>query len=261
MERVQKEFELGGSRNLADACEIARLVTGSNNLAHATDLFAGFLKEHSYSLLYFGDYDSSADTSSHVIWSALSDELTQMCAHFDSKRGCPLVQMAIKSESSFEALGLYLAGFDDFFSMKYLQEMQRMGHEQIGVIPIVADDRMFVFFVGMDHTQFVGKVREQLTCAFAQFVASVSIKHLSDNSSAVYDFPAKNLTLSKRETECLTWTAQGKTSYEISIILKLSEHTINNYISNACRRLDAANKSHAVAKAIQMEMIDLSELS
>jgi len=261
MERVQKDFEIGASRSLADACEISRLVTSSENLAHATDLFAGFLKEHAYSLLFFGDYDGGAESSSHVIWSDLSDELTQMCAHFDNKRGCPLVQMAIKGEVSFEALNLYLAGFDDFFSMKYLQEMQKLGYGQIGVIPVAADDRVFVFFVGMSDVQFSGKIKEQLCCAVAQFVASVSIQYLNSASGSLYEFPAKNLTLSKRETECITWTAQGKTSYEISIILKLSEHTINNYISNACRRLDAANKSHAVAKAIQLGMIDTSELS
>ena len=54
--------------------------------------------------------------------------------------------------------------------------------------------------------------------------------------------------LSKREAECLRWTARGKTSAETALILGLSEHTINNYINSACNKLKAVNRAHAVAK-------------
>ncbi len=233
----------------------------SSSFAQAAEFLSRYLGEMSCGLLFVGDYDAKSETSSHVIWSEFSPELTQLCAHFDEKRGCPLVQMAIKSELSFEGLGFYLAGFDDFFSMKYLKEMKKLGYHQIGVVPVRADDRFFVFFIGLDDIEFSEKVREHLCCTLAQFMASVSIRHLNSVADIDREAPPKNLTISKREKECLTWTAQGKTSYEISIILKLSEHTINNYISNACRRLDAANKSHAVAKAIMMGMIDTGEVN
>lgn len=61
--------------------------------------------------------------------------------------------------------------------------------------------------------------------------------------------------LSPRELECLRWIAKGKTSSEIGIILGLSENTINNYIVNACRKMGAVNRIHAVYLAFKMGLI------
>lgn len=61
--------------------------------------------------------------------------------------------------------------------------------------------------------------------------------------------------LSKREKECLEWTSVGKTSYEISRILGVSENTINNYIANAMRKIGAVNRSQLVATAIRTKII------
>ncbi|MFK7902421.1 MAG: response regulator transcription factor [Nitratireductor sp.] len=61
--------------------------------------------------------------------------------------------------------------------------------------------------------------------------------------------------LSKREREVLAWTSQGKTSFEIAGILELSEHTINNYMANLINKLGATNRNHAVALAIQLDLI------
>ena len=57
--------------------------------------------------------------------------------------------------------------------------------------------------------------------------------------------------LSQRELECLRWSAEGKTSSEISVIMSLSEHTINYYLLSAARKLDAVNRVQAVAHSIR----------
>ena len=57
--------------------------------------------------------------------------------------------------------------------------------------------------------------------------------------------------LSQRELECLRWSAEGKTSSEISQIMSLSEHTINYYLVSAARKLDAVNRIQAVAQSIR----------
>ena len=61
--------------------------------------------------------------------------------------------------------------------------------------------------------------------------------------------------LSKREHECLLWTSQGKTSYEIGMILGLSENTINNYLVAAGRKLRAVNRPHMVRIALEEGII------
>ncbi|PHP64609.1 hypothetical protein CSC94_23465 [Zhengella mangrovi] len=62
--------------------------------------------------------------------------------------------------------------------------------------------------------------------------------------------------LTKREIECLSWIAAGKTSYETAQILNLSEHTINHYLLAICNKLGAANRIHAVTKAFRLGIID-----
>ena len=54
-----------------------------------------------------------------------------------------------------------------------------------------------------------------------------------------------------REREVMIWVADGKTAWEISTILHLSEHTIRNHIENARKRLNAMNITHMVALALR----------
>ena len=59
---------------------------------------------------------------------------------------------------------------------------------------------------------------------------------------------APNLT--SREIECLFWACEGKTTWEISKILEVSERTIVFHLASATKKLGAVNRQHAVAKAI-----------
>lgn len=62
--------------------------------------------------------------------------------------------------------------------------------------------------------------------------------------------------LSRRERECLQWTAAGKTTWEIAGILEISPNTIDGYISSAADKLDAVNRTQAVAEALRRGFID-----
>lgn len=61
--------------------------------------------------------------------------------------------------------------------------------------------------------------------------------------------------LKKNEINCLKWTSQGKTSWEIASIMGLSEHTVNHYLTSAAQKLDTSNRTHAVSKAIRLKII------
>ena len=62
-------------------------------------------------------------------------------------------------------------------------------------------------------------------------------------------------SLTPRETECLRWAADGKTSGEIAQLLGLSESTANFHLNNAMRKLDVVNRQHAVARAALQGLI------
>lgn len=55
-------------------------------------------------------------------------------------------------------------------------------------------------------------------------------------------------TLTARERECLAFVADGKTDWEISVILTLAEATVRFHVDNARRKLGAATRAQAAAK-------------
>jgi DNA-binding CsgD family transcriptional regulator len=65
--------------------------------------------------------------------------------------------------------------------------------------------------------------------------------------------------LSNRETECLTWAAQGKTYREISVLTGLAFGSVKSYLDSSRYKLDAVNLPHAVALAITYGVIFMKE--
>lgn len=57
--------------------------------------------------------------------------------------------------------------------------------------------------------------------------------------------------LSPRLRQCLILASKGHTAVEIGFILGLSYRTVNQYLSDAYKRLGARNRMQAVAIAIQ----------
>ncbi len=61
--------------------------------------------------------------------------------------------------------------------------------------------------------------------------------------------------LSGREYDCLLWAGEGKTDWEISVILGISRSTVIKHIVSARDKLGAVNKAHAIAKAIRTKLL------
>ena len=61
--------------------------------------------------------------------------------------------------------------------------------------------------------------------------------------------------LTPREREALLWAARGRSARETAQLLGLSERTVKFFVQRACARLDARNKTHAVAKALVWGLI------
>jgi DNA-binding CsgD family transcriptional regulator len=60
-----------------------------------------------------------------------------------------------------------------------------------------------------------------------------------------------------RERECLRWCKAGKSAWDISRILGISERTAQFHISNAMAKLGAPNRITAVVMAIQRGLLSL----
>lgn len=67
--------------------------------------------------------------------------------------------------------------------------------------------------------------------------------------------PRAEFELSMREREVLGWMKEGKTNWEISVILSISERTVKFHVQNIERKLNAVNKAHAIAIAIDNGLV------
>jgi LuxR family transcriptional regulator, quorum-sensing system regulator CviR len=85
------------------------------------------------------------------------------------------------------------------------------------------------------------------------------VPHLSTVINRLLPFPVngKIFRLTKTETEILKWFKEGKTSWETSLILNKSERAIKFHTDNILKKLNAMNKTHAVAIALENHLIEL----
>jgi two-component system, NarL family, response regulator DegU len=67
--------------------------------------------------------------------------------------------------------------------------------------------------------------------------------------------------LTKRETQILTYVAEGNSNKEIAYILEISEQTIKNHVSAILRKLNANDRAHAVALALRSGWISPEQKS
>lgn len=67
----------------------------------------------------------------------------------------------------------------------------------------------------------------------------------------------ESLLISARELDCLKWTAAGKTAWEASKILGISERTVIFHLNAARKKLDCATTTQAVAKAVATQLISI----
>ncbi|WP_210485200.1 LuxR family transcriptional regulator [Microvirga antarctica] len=63
--------------------------------------------------------------------------------------------------------------------------------------------------------------------------------------------------LTAREREMLAWAAAGKSAADTGDILGITERTVTAHIVSACHKLEATNKTQAVARALQYRLLNI----
>ncbi|MDB5961378.1 MAG: Helix-turn-helix transcriptional regulator [Massilia sp.] len=62
--------------------------------------------------------------------------------------------------------------------------------------------------------------------------------------------------LSARELEILGWVREGKSNFEVGIILGISPVTVKNHLQRIYRALGVSNRTHALARCISLRLLD-----
>jgi DNA-binding CsgD family transcriptional regulator len=71
------------------------------------------------------------------------------------------------------------------------------------------------------------------------------------------EIDARKSKLTPREREVLQWISAGKTSWEISMISRLSERAIDRTINRAMIKLEAVTRTQAVVNAIRIGEVEI----
>ena len=85
---------------------------------------------------------------------------------------------------------------------------------------------------------------------FATYACDVAVRLLSPKVSTT-----RQPTLTHRELEALQWTMEGKTAWEISAILGITERTAVLHVNNATHKLGCVSKHQAVLRALRLGLI------
>lgn len=114
------------------------------------------------------------------------------------------------------------------------------------------------FFLGADWSEGLPQDASSLT----RIVADLQLFAVHAQEAAwrllmptAYIQPSQTTHLTPRELECLRWTMEGKTAWEVGTILSISERTAVLHINNAMRKLDCSSKHQAVLKALRLGLI------
>lgn len=63
------------------------------------------------------------------------------------------------------------------------------------------------------------------------------------------------ITLSPRQTECLFWVQEGKSSRDIGIMLGVSHRMVERHVFRACQKLGVKTRLQAVIRARTLGII------
>ena len=83
------------------------------------------------------------------------------------------------------------------------------------------------------------------------------MRELQSSSSAEHSKTRRDpdVVLSPRQTECLFWVQQGKSSRDIGTILGISHRMVERHIFRACQKLGVRTRLQAVIRARSLGLI------
>ena len=119
-------------------------------------------------------------------------------------------------------------------------------HEQPGVTGI--------FSLARDRPLVLPKTEMAALIGRAQMFASM-LHHAVGRIDLPKLLPEGNVQLTPRERECLRWSADGKTAWEIGRILNIAERTVVFHVNNVIQKLGASNKTQAIVRAVALNLL------
>jgi len=118
-----------------------------------------------------------------------------------------------------------------------------------GAKPITLGSYGSIFFFSGQSLEYNPRTHAILECLIPHMQPILAHPHNNLHDTT------QRIILSDREVEVLQWLKEGKSSWDIASILGISERTVNFHIYNVLGKLDATNRTQAVATALRQNII------
>jgi len=147
-----------------------------------------------------------------------------------------------------------IEGFSSSKNLKVFKDAAIYGLSNGVSIPLNSvGDNIAVFSIAINERDNKNVILDNALLYAHTFATSLLERYLLIELNEAQEQTQVRLT--KRELECLFWATEGKTAWEISQILNVSERTAIFHLNNSSHKLGANNRQHAVALAIKKGLI------
>ncbi len=103
-----------------------------------------------------------------------------------------------------------------------------------------------------------GEARDALAKAALPREMHILANYFHQHVMRIYGHDAAHdMIMSARELDCLKWVAEGKTAWEVSVILGISERTVRFHLNSVREKMRCTTTTQAVAKAVAQRLIPI----
>ncbi|MBO6756900.1 MAG: autoinducer binding domain-containing protein [Roseibium sp.] len=237
---------------LYQALELTDLITAESSLSNASKRLAELANLYGFTAFVLATFKGPGTlTEPHILATTWNEEWHARYIEQDYALDDPVVARGQHSYAPFYWSESLIGANVTQRGRMILDEAKSFNMSDGIFIPVYGPD-------GFEGTLAFGGERRDLAPADFKALHLAGIyayNHVFDLFAEQNAPVRKEVLLTNRETECLKWSAAGKTSSDISELLGISRHTADWYLKEATRKLGALNRTHAVALAFRKGLI------
>lgn len=136
--------------------------------------------------------------------------------------------------------------------MQYISETQNYNYSICNRIQSISQFEALSMYILEDQASLIQHAENQFETLIA--TQTIIVEYLIAQQD-FKDVLARRADLTAREVECLRWLMDGKDTESTAQILGLSLSGVKKHIASAAEKLEAENRTHAVAKAINLGLL------
>ena len=222
---------------------------GEDSVELCGERIAQFFSGLGWRLIYLSIFHEDNMVQPRHIYVDVPDHVMEMCMEFKPLGGCPLAREALRCVQPFDVLHHDYSDYDDDLSRRYLEAFSGLGFKTVITVPVQFGEGVTVIVLGR-----IESVPNAISRSLATTISyQLMVKFAARFPEVEAHFKSKKLTA--REAHILSLTACGLVETEVAKVLSISPYTVRTHIQNIKLKMDAKNKVHAVALAIEAHEI------